>query len=325
MLKAIHCDTHEHIFRHLASLEQASEVRKNPNALLWLDLQSPTEQELAKLGQEFTLHPLAIEDASREHQRPKVEEYESFYFVVFYSVGLNVDTSELDICELDMFLGMNYLITVHNGHIHELDEVEKRWTRNVKQLEWGVGVLLYTLLDTIVDRYFPLVDEMVDQAEELEDRLFSGAVRQAIFTQELLELRKHFLKLRRIATPERDVLNILTNRDNPIFDEHALVYFRDVYDHITRLADTIDLYRDQLSTTMEANLSIASNDLNKVMRTLTSASIILMADSLLAGIWGMNFVNIPELRLQFGYFAALALMALVSTLLLLFFRRLKWF
>jgi magnesium transporter len=325
MLKAIHCDTQDHVFRHLTSLEQARDVKNLPNALLWLDLQSPSEQELVKLGQEFALHPLAIEDATREHQRPKVEEYEHFYFVVFYSVSLDANAAGLDICELDMFLGKNYLITVHNGHIHELDEVEQRWTRNVNQLEWGVGVLLYTLLDTIVDRYFPVVDETVNQAEELEGQLFTGAVRQATFTQELLELRKRFLAFRRIATPERDVLNTLTNRDNPIFDEHAQVYFRDIYDHITRLADTIDLYRDQLSTIMDANLSIVSNDLNKVMRTLTSASIILMADALLAGIWGMNFVNIPELRLQYGYYAALICMAVVSLLLLFVFRRLRWF
>ena len=325
MLKAIHCDTQDHVFRHLTSLEQARDVKNLPNALLWLDLQSPSEQELVKLGKEFALHPLAIEDASREHQRPKVEEYEHFYFVVFYSVSLDAKAAGLDICELDMFLGKNYLITVHNGHIHELDEVEQRWTRNVNQLEWGVGVLLYTLLDSIVDRYFPVVDEMVNQAEELEDQLFTGAVRQAVFTQELLELRKRFLALRRIATPERDVLNTLTNRDNPIFDEHVQIYFRDIYDHIARLADTIDLYRDQLNTIMDANLSIVSNDLNKVMRTLTSASIILMADSLLAGIWGMNFVNIPELRLQYGYYGALICMVVVSLLLLFVFRRLRWF
>ena len=324
-LKAIHCDTRDHVFRHLTSLEQARDVKNLPNALLWLDLQNPSEQELVKLGQEFALHPLAIEDASREHQRPKVEEYEHFYFVVFYSVSLDAKAAGLDVCELDMFLGKNYLITVHNGHIHELDEVEQRWTRNVNQLEWGVGVLLYTLLDSIVDRYFPVVDEMVNQAEELEDQLFTGALRQAAFTQQLLELRKRFLALRRIATPERDVLNTLTNRDNPIFDEHVQVYFRDIYDHIARLADTIDLYRDQLNTIMDANLSIVSNDLNKVMRTLTSASIILMADSLLAGIWGMNFVNIPELRLQYGYYAALLCMVVVSLLLLFVFRRLRWF
>lgn len=325
MLKAIHCDTQDHVFRHLTSLEQARDVKDLPNALVWLDLQNPSEQELVQLGQEFALHPLAIEDATREHQRPKVEEYEHFYFVVFYSVSLDANAAGLDIYELDMFLGKNYLITVHTGRILELDEVEQRWTRNVNQLAWGVGVLLYTLLDTIVDNYFPVVDEMVSRAEELEDLLFSGEMRQAAFAQKLLELRKRFVALRRIATPERDVLNTLTNRDNPIFDEHAQVYFRDIYDHITRLADTIDLYRDQLSTIMDANLSIVSNDLNKVMRTLTAASIILMADSLLAGIWGMNFVNIPELRLSYGYYAALILMLVVSLLLFFVFKRLRWF
>jgi magnesium transporter len=175
-----------------------------------------------------------------------------------------------------------------------------------------------------VDHYFPIIDSLVEQAEDLEDSLFRGIIRQNTFAQKLLQLKKQFLALRRVVTPERDVLNVLTNRDNPIFDEHASVYFRDIYDHITRLADTIDLYRDQLSTTMDANLSIISNDLNKVMRTLTAASIILMADSFLAGVWGMNFVNIPELHLKYGYFGALALMALLSILLFLFFKRLKW-
>jgi magnesium transporter len=205
-----------------------------------------------------------------------------------------------------------------------LEETEQRWKRNAKQLEWGLGVLLYSLLDTIIDRYFPVVDEMVDQAEALEASLFTGAVRQAMFPQEILELKKRFLTLRRIVTPERDVLNVLTNRDNPLFDIHTQVYFRDIYDHITRLADTVDLYRDQLSTIMDANLSVVSNNLNKVMRTLTAASIILMVDSLLAGIWGMNFVNIPELKWQFGYFAALLVMTGVSFVLIVFFKRLKW-
>ena len=324
MLKAIQCNTQEHAFRHVTSLEQASAVKDDPHTLLWLDLLNPSEQELTALGKEFKLHPLAIEDAAHEHQRPKVEQYEHSYFVVFYAVHHDAQKQGLDICEVDMFLGANFLITVHYKPVAELEEVEQRWTRNVKQLEWGIGVLLYSMLDTIVDRYFPVVDDMVDRAEELEDHLFTGSIRQKTFTQELLELKKRFLTLRRIATPERDVLNVLTNRDTPIFDEHASVYFRDVYAHITRLADTIDLYRDQLSTIMDANLSIVSNDLNKVMRTLTAASIILMADSLLAGVWGMNFVNIPELHLQYGYFGALVVMALLSFLLILFFKRLHW-
>jgi magnesium transporter len=223
-----------------------------------------------------------------------------------------------------MFLGKNYLITIHYHPVPELDEAERRWTRNVKQLEWGVGVLLYSLLDTLVDGYFPVVDELAERIEQLEENLFNRTERQNVFTQKLLELKKQFLPLRRIVTPERDVLNNLTNRYSPIFEKHTLVYFRDIYDHISRLTEALDLYRDQLSTTMDANLSIISNDLNVVMRTLTSASIILMVDSLLAGIWGMNFVFIPELRLQYGYFGALVLMTLISIMLLFVFKRLKW-
>jgi magnesium transporter len=325
MLKAIHCDPHEHNFKRVTSLEEVRKIKKDPSSIFWLDLENPAEHDLAKIGEEFQLHPLAIEDASHEHQRPKVEEYEQFYFVVFYTANQQEKTNHLAINELDMFLGKNYLITVHEKPMPELDEVEQRWTRNVKQLEWGIGVLLYSLLDTIVDRYFPIVDALVDQAEDLEDRMFMGGRRDnAAFTLELIELKKHFLALRRIATPERDVLNVLTNRDNPLFDERVLIYFRDVYDHITRLADTVDLYRDQLSTTMDANLSIVSNELNKVMRTLTVASIILMVDALIASIYGMNFENIPELHLKYGYFGALLVMALLSIALALGFKRMKW-
>ena len=126
MLKAIQCNTQEHNFRHVTSLEQASEVKNTPDTILWLDLQSPAEKELVRLGKEFGLHPLAIEDASHEHQRPKVEDYEQFYFVVFYTVSLNKETQELHTSEIDMFLGENYLITVHEKPLHELEEVEQR-------------------------------------------------------------------------------------------------------------------------------------------------------------------------------------------------------
>ncbi len=244
--------------------------------------------------------------------------------MVFYSVKLDSTSHELYISEVDMFLGKNYLITVHYKPLPDLEEAEHRWMRNVKRLEWGIGVLLYSLLDTIVDQYFPVVDALVDEAETLEDRMFAGTVRRSAITSDLLELKKRFLALRRVVTPERDVLNVLTNRDNPMFDEHVVVYFRDVYDHITRLADTLDLYRDQLSTVMDANLSIVSNELNAVMRTLTVASIILMVDSLIAGIYGMNFVNIPELHLQYGYYGALLLMLILAILLIFLFRRLRW-
>ncbi len=164
MLKAIQCDMQQHHFRHITSLEEAGRAKKEPGTLLWLDLLNPSDEELVRLGETFQLHPLAIEDASHEHQRPKVDEYEHFYLVVFYAAQFDAEKQQLAIQEIDMFLGKNYLITVHEQPLAQLDEVEQRWKRNAKQLEWGVGVLLYSLLDTLVDHYFPAVDALVDRA-----------------------------------------------------------------------------------------------------------------------------------------------------------------
>lgn len=327
MLKCIYCDPHQHAFAQTSDLQQIAALLDDVKYVLWLDLQNPTEQELTTIAEIFHLHPLAVEDASSEHQRPKAEEYENFLFLVFHTVYLERNARDLATGELDVFVGQNYLITVHGMLIKELEEVTQRWKRSHTQLEKGIGILLYSLLDTIVDRYFPIVDELVDQAEALEDRMFAGkgTVQERQLTIDLLALKKQFLTFRRIAAPERDVLNMLTNRDSPFFNEHMTVYFRDIYDHITRLNDTLDIYRDQISTIMDANLSIVSNDLNKIMRTLTVMSIILMANALIVGIYGMNFENMPELHLYYGYFAALLLMAVLSTLLVLFFRKIKWF
>jgi magnesium transporter len=327
MIKSIHCQMSSRTFREATGTDHIAPLINDLEHIFWLDVQDPTEQELATIAELFHLHPLAIEDASREHQRPKIEAYEHFFILVFYIVNLDTAKQELVTRELDIFVGANFMITVHSDPLGELDEVERRWKRNGIQQERGIGLLLYSLLDTIVDRYFPVCDELVDQAEELEDRLFEGreVVRERQLTLDLLALKKQFLAFRRIATPERDVLYVLTNRDSPFFSEKVMIYFRDISDHITRLTETLDLYRDQLSTIMDANLSIVSNGLNKIVRTLTVMSIILMFDALVAGIYGMNFEYMPELKWPYGYFGALAFMAIATTLLVLHFKRLKWF
>ena len=236
MIKSIHCHTHEHNFTQLNGTDQIAELINDPEHVFWLDLQDPTEQELASIAKLFHLHPLAIEDASREHQRPKVEEYEHFVFLVFHTVDLDATKQELVTHELDIFVGTNYLITVHTEPIEKFHEAEQRWKRNGTQLEKGVGILLYSLLDTIVDHYFPVSDELVDQAEELEDRLFVGnrARRERQLTLDLLALKKQFLTFRRITSPERDALLVLTNLDCPFLSEHIMLNFRAVDDHGVR-------------------------------------------------------------------------------------------
>jgi magnesium transporter len=324
MLRILSCTPREQRFDQVEQLETLSALTEAADQVFWLDLHKPAEQELAAIAEAFHLHPLAIEDTTHPHQRPKVEEYQDTFFLVFYTARLDELKRKVQVEEVSMFLGANYLITIHQSPLPELEEAEARWRRNGHQLDRGIGILLYSLLDSIVDHYFPIVDDLVEAAEELEEVIYSGAGPGTHVTFALLNLKKAFAAFRRVVAPERDILNVLTNRDSPVFDEHLLVYFRDVSDHLLRVADTLDLYRDQLTSTMDASLAVASNNLNKVMRTLTAMSIILMTDALLAGIWGMNFVNIPELQWQYGYFAALALMGGLTFGLFLFFKRLQW-
>ncbi|HEY7020894.1 MAG TPA: magnesium/cobalt transporter CorA [Ktedonobacterales bacterium] len=338
--KAIACDTATHTFFDIDDPEGLRHAANDDTVHIWLDLSRPSAEEMGHLSERLHLHPLAVEDALTGHQRPKIEEYDGFFFLVFYALtqpdgasngnaavagGASIESDgSVGTQELRVFVGKHYLLTVHDDPIPALDEAERRWKRNEQQAEWGAGILLYSLLDSIVDQYFPTLDALVERAEDLDERIFASRTRTRTFTYDLLALKRTFLELRRIISPERDVLNVLTNRDSPVFNQHTLVYFRDVYDHIARVSDTLDLYRDQLTSTMDASLAIASNDLNVVMRTLTSVTIILMSASLIAGIYGMNFVNIPELHWGFGYLYALLLMAAVSLALWYYFKRVHW-
>jgi len=324
VIKALHCNSQTHIFHNLQDLDEISDLLSDSNNFFWLDRASPTEEELGMVAKEFNFHQLAIEDVTHRLQRPKIEEYENYFLGIFYSISLQEEFKELAFRELALFIGANYFVTVHYEPIPELAEAEARWKRNNLQASKMIGPVVYALLDTLVDNYFPIMDKMVDYAEELEDDIFQGNGMHTKVTGKLLELKKLFLQMRRIIAPERDILNVLTNRDNRIFGDDALFYFRDVYDHLTRVTDTLDLYRDQIGSTMEANLSVASNDLNSVMRTLTAFSIILMTNAMIAGIYGMNFENMPELKLSFGYYGALALMLGITTGLVFYFKRKKW-
>jgi magnesium transporter len=319
----------DHKFTSLEDVNLISDLIADGRNLLWIDLHNPSAQELQKIAEEFELHPLAVEDASRQHQRPKVDEYPRFYFVVFYVLEINPATLQVTHKELDMFMGPNYLVTVHYEEIPALAEAGRRWQNNAEEIESDIGILLYSLIDTIVDDYFPVLDALVDRIEDLEDDLFNSkkgdGARSRDHIASMLTLKRNLLTLRRIASPERDLLNILTRRDSPIFSEHTRVYFQDIYDHIVRVTDTIDAYRDLLSSAVDANLAVISNDLNKVMRTLTAASIILMTDALIAGIYGMNFDWMPELKWEYGYFYCLGLMLVVSLALYFVFKRKNWF
>jgi magnesium transporter len=314
------------VFCKITELEAISEHLKEPDTLVWLDLEAPDGAEVALLRGEFGFHPLAIEDAVKAHERPKVDAYSGYYLFVFYAAAYNgeanPDDPQIDLRGLSIFAGKNFIVTLHRRPIDQVAQTIARWQVPDSPLGYSVGGILHALLDAIVDDYFTLMDQVVDRVEDLEDQIFSRQREGAI--EEIFALKKDLLLLRRVVAPERDVLNVLLRQETPIFKPEGILYMQDVYDHIVRVTDTIDTYRDLLSSALESYLSLQSNQLNQLVKTLTLSSIILMACGLIAGIYGMNFDFMPELHWPLGYPFALGLMLFVGLGLGLYFHSRKW-
>jgi magnesium transporter len=289
--------------------------------IIWVDVTDPTSQDFEELAKEFGFHPLSIEDCHKEHQRPKVEEYQGYYFIVLYEAEL-VDGRHLELRELNIFLGKNYLVTVHSQPIRAIQTAERLWRGWSDLAERGTGLLAYLLIDPIVDDYMLLLDTLSDRIDDLEEQIFDEFQQEAI--KDIFRIKKQLIFLRRAVTPLRDVFNTLLRREQPVFSRETHIYFQDVFDHLIRVADTIDTLRDMLGSTMDAYLSVSGNRMNMIMKRLTSISAILMSVTLVAGIYGMNFDHMPELGWKYGYVGTLAFMLLLALSLYFYFRSIKW-
>lgn len=309
-------------FTENCNVADISELREIEQNVVWADVSDPTSRDFEELAEEFGFHYLSIEDCRNEHQRPKVEEYPGYYFVVLYESELAGPHDRLELRELNIFLGKNYLVTVHSRPIRAIETAKRLWHEWGDRSELGAGLLAYLLIDAIVDDYLPLLDLISEQMDDLEDSIF-GEWRAEVI-EEIFIVKKKLLFLRRAVTPLRDVFNTLLRREQPIFPREIHVYFQDVYDHLIRVADTIDTLRDMLSSTMDAYLSVSGNRMNKIMKRLTSISTILMSVTLIAGIYGMNFVFLPELRWRYGYVYALLSMVGVGLALYVYLKKVDW-
>jgi magnesium transporter len=299
-----------------------SELRAKAGNIIWADVSDPTSRDFEELAEEFGFHHLSIEDCQNAHQRPKVEEYDGYYFIVLYEAELAGPNDRLELRELNIFLGKNYLVTVHSRPIRAIATAARLWHEWTDRADQGAGLLSYLLIDAIVDDYLPLLDIISERMDDLEDSIFGEWRAEAI--EEIFIIKKKLLYLRRSVTPLRDVFNTMLRREQPIFPRETHVYFQDVFDHLIRVADTIDTLRDMLSSTMDAYLSVSGNRMNQVMKRLTSISTILMSVTLIAGIYGMNFIFMPELRWRFGYVFALLSMVVVGLALYMYLKKVKW-
>jgi magnesium transporter len=309
------------VFDKCQDPEKISDLCAEEPNIVWVDVTDPTRQDFDELAKEFAFHPLSIEDCRHEHQRPKIEEYQGYYFIVLYEVALTPDR-ELEFRELAIFLGRNYLVTVHSRPIHAIETAERLWREWIDLAHRGPGLLAYLLIDAIVDDYMPLLDEISTRMDDLEDEIFEDF--QADSLQEVFRIKKQLLFLRRAVTPLRDVFNSLLRREQPIFSREISIYFQDVFDHLLRISETIDTLRELLASIMDAYLTVSGNRMSVIMKRLTSISAILMSMTLVAGIYGMNFAYMPELGWRYGYVGALIAMLVIGVALYLFFRKINW-
>lgn len=308
--------------RRVEDLFTISDLISKPDTMLWLDAVDPSPDEISLLASEFGFHPLAIETYYSPHPRPKLDEYPGYFFLAAHTVVYDEHNVGVKILELDLFVGKDYIVTLHKEQIPFLETVTKRWLENSQLFAEGTGMLLYDILDSLVDSYFPVLDEMNYRLDEIEDQIFEKGAETPI--TDIFHLKRGLVLIRQVAAPLRDTLNSLIRREQPLLSQKDLTYLRDVYDHTLRIVDVLDTYRDILTSALDAYLTVISNQQNIVMKQLTVAATVLMTSGLVTGIYGMNFAFMPELHWRLGYPYALGLMAVLAGALLYYFKRVNW-
>ena len=292
-----------------------------PERFVWVALQDATEDELTCMQQQFELHELAVEDARHGHQRPKIEEYEDTLFTVLHLV--RYQDGELQVGEIDVFVGRDFVLSVRSKSEQRFLGVRSRAEREPHLLKFGPGYVLYALADAVVDRYFPVVDALESELEDIERTMFSNqAARQNI--ERLYALKHKATELRHAVLPLIDAFGKLYGGRVPAFIVEIEDYFRDVHDHLLRVNGAIDTLRETIATAIQVNLSMVTIEQSDVGKRLAAWAAIFAVLTTLAGIWGMNFEHMPELQWKYGYPAVLALMATAAIVLYRRFRRLGW-
>jgi len=325
MLRALYARPGEHVVETTSEADIAR-FHKEGTGALWVDLEAPTDAERGILDRVFGFHRLAIENAVELSNHPRIDDYGDYLYLVVHGVvpthrGGLAGESRIQLLELDAFLGRTFLVTYHAATEYSIESVRKKCGAVESLMGRGPDRVLAEVLDSLAEEYVTLMESLDDEIDALEDRLFKGASKPAL--REIFSLKKDVLKLRRVVNPQREVLNRLARSEHKAVSKEETVYFRDVYDHIYRVAEMLESFRDVLSGAMEVYLTVVSNRTNEIMKVLTVFSIILMSASLIAGLYGMN-VPIPGGGSKSSFWLLLVSMVGLSGVLLVFFKRRRW-
>lgn len=301
--------------------EQISDYVERPDCFVWVALRDAEPAELAQMQHEFGLHELAVEDALRGHQRPKIEEYGDSLFAVVHTVEL-VDGA-LIIGEVDVFVGANYVLSVRNRSQQGFLGVRARCEHEPHLLKQGSAFVLYALMDAVIDRYFPVVEALESELETIEEQIFAKGSERANI-ERLYQLKRKVMLLKHAVAPSMEAVGKLHGGRVPALCANTQEYFRDVYDHLYRINTSIDTIRDTISTAIQVNLSMVAIDESEVNKRLAAWAAIFAIATAFAGIWGMNFKAMPELQWEYGYPMALLAISGACVALYAHFRRVGW-
>jgi magnesium transporter len=297
-------------------------ARSRGDSFIWIGLHEPMADELEKVAKEFDLHPLAIEDAVKAHQRPKVEQFDDSTFVVLKTVRYDEASQQIDLGDVMLFLGDSFIVSVRHGQGRALKEVRRRLEQDARLLACGPSAVLYLICDAIVDDYSAVSLAVEADIEEVEERVFSPD--RTNEAARIYNLKREVIEFRRAVRPLVEPMTTLAEGLNPHVDEHLQPFFRDVADHATRVSEQVDGFDDLLTSVLNGNLAQVSVQQNADMRRISAWVAIVAVPTMIAGIYGMNFDHMPELRWHYGYPLALALMAGICLVLYRAFKRTGW-
>ena len=309
--------------KELSNVEEAFHYTET-KPTTWINLNGLSHTKaIEKIGINYKLHPLIMEDIAQTQQRPKVEEYEDYLFIVLKMLYFD-EHQKLKVEHVSLVLGNTYVISFQEASGDVFEPIRNRIRKAKGRIRtMGSDYLLYVLMDAIVDNYFQMIEYMGDKIEELEDSLFQSEVREGI-AQEIQELKREILKIRRAVFPLREVINKVEKNEHPLIQNKTQIYLRDLYDHIIQVSENVEIYRDMIWGLMDMYMTTISNKMNEVMKVLTIIASIFIPLTFMAGIYGMNFEYIPELKYRYGYFVLWGVMIFTFFGLLYYFRKKKW-
>jgi magnesium transporter len=305
-------------------VDQIHNFLQTPECFVWVAIKDPAPDELSSLACEFELHELAVEDAQVGHQRPKIDEYGRSLFVVLQMIEMQDATStELHMGEVAIFVGERYVLSVRHRAGRGFTDVRRRTEQEPDLLKHGAAYVLYALMDTVVDRYVPVIERLAEEIETIEERIFAGGTTRG-HLQSLYELKRKLMIVQHAVSSLEEATGKLCSGRVPPICSGMQDYFRDVYDHLARINHTIDSLRDMVTTVMAVNMSLIAMQENEVTKKLAAYAALFAVPTMIAGVYGMNFSHMPELNWAFGYPLAIIAMIVIDVYLFTRFRKAGW-